>query len=224
MSEPDFDDCLRHAWTSGQNSNNSDPIVNITGKLKHCSLHLSKWKKSLGSSISSKIRDIQSNLKNVQSYTHPTDYHLQLGRQLENELDSLLYKEEEYLKQRSRVNWLRLWDKNTRYFHQFASSRRAKNQIISLLRPDGSMATDTDAFVSTIEKYFDQLFASHNPDKELIDRILSGITNRISESEVESPNCPYTDNEIKRAAFQLANDKAPGSDGFNGTFFQKTGI
>ncbi|KAF4374892.1 hypothetical protein F8388_015898 [Cannabis sativa] len=67
MSESGFDDCLRHAWTSCQNSNDGDPITNITRKLKHCSLHLVKWKKSLGPSISSQIRDIQSSLKNVQN-------------------------------------------------------------------------------------------------------------------------------------------------------------
>uniref|UniRef100_A0A803QR81 Reverse transcriptase domain-containing protein n=1 Tax=Cannabis sativa TaxID=3483 RepID=A0A803QR81_CANSA len=197
MDELDFEDCLLQAWSFNHHSNTTDPIANLAGKLKQCLMHLTKWKKSLGPSISSKIREIQYNLKQVQNCAYPTDSQLQRGRQLELELDNLLYKEEEYWKQRSRVQWLRLGDKNTRYFHHFASSRRAKNKITSLLCPDGSLVTDTEALVRTIEHYFEQLFTSQNPDVS------------------------YTDSKIKRATFQLSSDKAPGSDGYSGSFFQK---
>uniref|UniRef100_A0A803P400 Reverse transcriptase domain-containing protein n=1 Tax=Cannabis sativa TaxID=3483 RepID=A0A803P400_CANSA len=198
-----------------------DPILNIKKRLDQCSTHLRQWKTTLGPPLKSKIRDTQLRLKSVQNCPHPTEAQLLLARKLENELDQLLYKEEEYWKQRSRVNWLKLGDKNTKYFHQFASSRRATNKIHSLLHPDGSLAMDNDSFIFIIEQYFSQLFTSQNPSVELIDRILTGITEHISDSETESLNSTYTDEEIQRAVFQLASDKAPGSDGFTGTFFQK---
>ncbi|KAF4396410.1 hypothetical protein G4B88_019210 [Cannabis sativa] len=63
MDELDFEDCLLQAWSFNHHSNTTDPIANLAGKLKQCLMHLTKWKKSLGPSISSKIREIQYNLK-----------------------------------------------------------------------------------------------------------------------------------------------------------------
>ncbi|KAF4358524.1 hypothetical protein G4B88_028373 [Cannabis sativa] len=63
LAEPNFEDCLTQAWSSNHQSNTNDPIVNLAEKLKHCSKHFSEWKKSLGPSISSKIREIQHTLK-----------------------------------------------------------------------------------------------------------------------------------------------------------------
>jgi hypothetical protein len=48
---------------------------------------------------------------------------------LANLVEILLEQEEIHWLQRSRVNWLSQGDKNTRFFHQFASARRKKNMI-----------------------------------------------------------------------------------------------
>ncbi|KAF4384445.1 hypothetical protein G4B88_028519 [Cannabis sativa] len=65
--ENGFDECLRKAWTSSSHMNNCDPIINITKRLEQCSSHLRQWKKTLGPSLKSKIRDTQSHLKTVQT-------------------------------------------------------------------------------------------------------------------------------------------------------------
>lgn len=48
----------------------------------------------------------------------------------EKEFDKVLGWEEEYWRQRSRVEWLKYSDKNTKYFHSKASSRRNESEII----------------------------------------------------------------------------------------------
>ncbi|KAF4388186.1 hypothetical protein G4B88_021882 [Cannabis sativa] len=63
LAEPDFEDCLTQAWSSNHQSNTNNTIVNLAEKLKHCSKHFTEWKKSLGPSISSKIKEIQHTLK-----------------------------------------------------------------------------------------------------------------------------------------------------------------
>uniref|UniRef100_A0A803QPN5 Reverse transcriptase domain-containing protein n=1 Tax=Cannabis sativa TaxID=3483 RepID=A0A803QPN5_CANSA len=150
----------------------------------------------------------------------PTNAQLNSSRYLESELNRLLHKEEEYWQQRSRITWLRLGDKNTRYFHLIASMRLQTNKIHSLQCSDGSTANDTPSILSTIEHYFTQLFQSQLPEDDIIDSILSGINERLTEDEVELLQATFSANEIMTAAFQLANDKAPGLDGFNGSFFQ----
>jgi hypothetical protein len=58
-----------------------------------------------------------------------TDENDAKAKELANLVEILLEQEEIHWLQRSRVNWLSQGDKNTRFFHQFASARRKKNMI-----------------------------------------------------------------------------------------------
>ncbi|XP_060961067.1 uncharacterized protein LOC133031554 [Cannabis sativa] len=118
-----------------------------------------------------------------------------LGR-LQSLLDALLYKEEIYWKQRARVRWLNAGDRNTKFFHKHATSRRKTNHIKYLKIDTGS---DIEAAAS------------------IFDCLGSGP----SDQSVESLSQPFVADEVKRAVFQLSGDKAVGLDGLNAFFYQK---
>jgi hypothetical protein len=54
-----------------------------------------------------------------------------------DKMNELLYKEEMLWLQRSRIEWLREGDRNTRFFHNKAVWRAKKNRIKSLKDEDG---------------------------------------------------------------------------------------
>uniref|UniRef100_A0A803Q328 Reverse transcriptase domain-containing protein n=1 Tax=Cannabis sativa TaxID=3483 RepID=A0A803Q328_CANSA len=221
MSEPGFEDCLREAWTQTTSNTHSNPLIDLNERLTNCSSRLKHWKKSLGPPLTTQIRIVQSQLKLINSLPNPTNEQLEQSQKLEEELSGLLQKEEVYCQQRSRVTWLKLGDKNTRYFDRMASQRRTTNKILSLQRLDGSWANDTPSILATIEQYFTTLFQSQTPDNEVIEYVLSGISESLTPAEIDLLQATFTASEVKTATFQLAHDKAPGLDGYSGSFFQK---
>ncbi|KAK3218735.1 hypothetical protein Dsin_012705 [Dipteronia sinensis] len=51
---------------------------------------------------------------------------------IESQLDDMLETEERYWRQRSRIEWLKYGDRDTRFFHMKATVRRARNKITGL--------------------------------------------------------------------------------------------
>ena len=59
-------------------------------------------------------------------------------------LDELLYREEMMWLQRTRINWLKEGDRNTRYFQMVANQRRRKTTIHTMDGPEGTVHTTTE--------------------------------------------------------------------------------
>jgi hypothetical protein len=73
-------------------------------------------------------------------------------------MDELLYREEIFWMQRSRVAWLREGDHNTKFFHRRASWRRRKNNIRKLKRVDGSWTSDSSEMENMATDFFQNLY------------------------------------------------------------------
>lgn len=64
--------------------------------------------------------------------------------QLKNELASLIVKEEQMWQQRSKSHWMKLGDKNSKYFHTKPSQRFRRNWILELENSMGVMCMGDD--------------------------------------------------------------------------------
>jgi hypothetical protein len=75
-------------------------------------------------------------------------------------IEMLLEQEEIRWLQRSRANWLQHGDRNTSFFHNFASARRKKNFIKRLKNDDGIWIEGTETLKPLVFNYFSNLFTA----------------------------------------------------------------
>ena len=84
----------------------------------------------------------------------------------------MLVDEEIYWKQRSRANWLREGDKNTKYFHAKASARKRKNKVWGIENDQGIWLKERDEIDEEICSHFQELFTTSSPTPSQIQATL----------------------------------------------------
>uniref|UniRef100_A0A803PYN6 Reverse transcriptase domain-containing protein n=1 Tax=Cannabis sativa TaxID=3483 RepID=A0A803PYN6_CANSA len=136
-------------------------------------------------------------------------------------LDSLLYKEEIYWRQRASTKWLKAGDRNTKFFHKHASFRKKVNTIKFLKTEDGSVVNTQEGIVNLITDYFQNLFSTQGSDVHAASAIFSYLNFGLEDSDVSFLHQDFTPEEVRRAVFQISGDKAVGLDGFNAHFYEK---
>lgn len=123
---------------------------------------------SIASTISWKEREIQ-----VLS-SHSSRAKGEEIRKAERELENLLEEEEKYWRIRSREDWLKWGDQNTKWFHSKANFRKKKrNKMEGITNKEGVWVRESKKVGETVASYFKELFSTSNPNQEAINEILS---------------------------------------------------
>lgn len=65
-----------------------------------------------------------------------------------------------YWRQRAKVHWLRDGDRNTRFFHHFASERRKRSRLSRLVVEGGRVVEREEEILEQVSDYYKMLFTS----------------------------------------------------------------
>lgn len=121
--------------------------------------------------------------------------------------------------QRARADWLKHGDRNTNFFHQYASSRKKKNIIKGLVDDSGTRHEDSNIMLSMVKNYFTQLFQSevHEINEAALDPVKLRVTLEMNQNLM----APFSYEEVKHALFSIGDLKAPGPDGLHSIFYKR---
>lgn len=147
-------------WTVSQSD-----YPKLESCLQQCRVGLQKWGKGTFANLRHNILKFQSQLQDL--YKQPPPWDFRLIKNIEDQLDQALENEEIYWKQRSRENWLKQGDKNTKWFHKHASMRKKRNEILGISNSSGAWISDRHQMEQTFENYFTTIFASANPSSDV---------------------------------------------------------
>ena len=138
---------------------------------------------------------------------------------LRKEINDLLDCEEIMWQQRSKVQWMGLGDRNTKYFHTKASGRKKKNTI-SKLMDDRRIWRESALEVAEVAvSYFEKLYMTSHPDKIL--EVVETIDPKVSDEMNQCLIKQFTRDEIEAALKQMHPTKSLSPDDMSTIFYKK---
>ncbi|GKA95548.1 putative reverse transcriptase domain, reverse transcriptase zinc-binding domain protein [Tanacetum coccineum] len=122
------------------------------------------------------------------------------------------------LKQKAKIDWLKLGDSNTAYFHKVVKSYASRNRIDSVTSASGTCANGDQVSMAFIDHYMDFLSQQRdthpfNPNDLFCNKLSDNVDNHMIHT--------VSSQEIRDAIFFMGNDKSPGPDGYTTAFFKE---
>ncbi|GMI91034.1 hypothetical protein HRI_002772700 [Hibiscus trionum] len=187
-------------------------------KLKQVGTSLENWFRKLKMTRKVTVKDLRKRLDQLCDQP-PTDDNLVEISETRLSLNFEMDKEELYWEQRARANWLRNGDKNTSFFHRYASYRKKKNRVEHLLDDMGNSIDSTDELLNLATNYFSELFHSNGVDDPV--EILDGVQTCITDQMNDALDRVFTSEEVLIAVKEMGPLKASGEDGLGAVFYQR---
>nr|CAD1835673.1 unnamed protein product [Ananas comosus var. bracteatus] len=215
---PTLPGVVANAWNSAPTG--VDPASSFSSKLDKVRKDLQLWSRDLSSSLKRQSTSCLQWLLWLDSAEERRVLSASeccLRPKLKIRYEELCLIEESKWKQRSRIQWLREGDANTKFFHLRASCRRSANSISHL--SDGTNALSShDAIANHLFSYYLNLIGSAHQSSSTINFFLIYDDATVDLSSLHSP---FSEDEVRSAIFACAPDKAPGPDGFPLLFYHR---
>ncbi|KAK9111902.1 hypothetical protein Scep_019421 [Stephania cephalantha] len=160
LQHHDFKRMIRNSWVT--HNGDGGPIFRFMGKLMKVKEEIKKWNVEVFGQLGKKKMDIIRELKNLdemEANNNWSDYHKQMRKDKNSELNHTLMLENKTTRQKMKVQWLKEGDENSKFFHRTLSARRNKAMIKKLKMEDNSFTKDEDTIVNNIVGYFYDLYA-----------------------------------------------------------------
>ena len=141
-------------------------------------------------------------------------------RDVESALSSLISREAEGAKIRSRAKWIEEGEKPTRFFFRLEQKRAEKNSFDSVLDADGNEKTSQSDIEGVFVDFYRDLFSKDNSiDMQIQTDLIDGLEFSLTDTERASCEGLFTKDELFSALKGLQTGKSPGSDGLPTEFY-----
>uniref|UniRef100_A0A0V0IB11 Putative ovule protein n=1 Tax=Solanum chacoense TaxID=4108 RepID=A0A0V0IB11_SOLCH len=133
------------------------------------------------------------------------------------EFEEVVKNEEIAWRQRSRIQWLKNGDKNTKYFHRMATTHKRCNTI-DKIEEGGTYITDPEVIKIKIQDYYQNLYKETETWRPNLN--LQDFTSINLEEQIWLHR-QFEKEEVLKGINLCASDKASGPDGFPMSFFKE---
>ncbi|KAL4355323.1 hypothetical protein GQ457_06G003800 [Hibiscus cannabinus] len=185
-------------------------------KLRRTKYSLIKWSKLKSQVDNHKKLELLNKIKSLQG-KQMSKHELSEFNICKKELDKMWESEERYWHQRARINWLQFGDKNTKFFHATTLQHRRMNSICRIKKENGEWIVEPKEMAIYFQHHFQEIYAKDmSINFHLLEDLIPSV---ITEDMNEFFSKVVSEEEIKNVVFSMGSSKAPGPDGFPGSFY-----
>ncbi|XP_042481037.1 uncharacterized protein LOC122061688 [Macadamia integrifolia] len=219
MDHPEFLDLINVTWSINVSGS---PTYILAQKLKALKHAIRSWLLEAFSNLNHEVAIAKSGLDDIQRCLEEEAHSEQLVN-LEADAKTKYWNaidnHEKLWVQKSRIRWLKDGDRCSRFFHVMAKVKRARNSIRSIITENGSEVSDLDQLGSYLSDFYENFHKK--VDLEYHPHIFNCIPNILQDHDWLMLDAIPSDDEIKKAVWDLDPDSSPGLDGFSGSFFRR---
>ncbi|KAL9663861.1 hypothetical protein QQ045_019254 [Rhodiola kirilowii] len=154
IREENFGEVVTAAWKDSGSRGTT-----FADRIKDCGMTLAKWNKEKFGKVGRRLKDLKMELELVRSLDRNIETMAKEAKLVE-EIDEWRLREEILWRQRSRIDWLKEGDRNTKFFHTKASQRKKSNKITKLQNREGGRITEEAQLGALVREYFTDIFTS----------------------------------------------------------------
>ena len=136
-------------------------------------------------------------------------------------LHNALLDEEKFLKQKSRVRWLKQGDNNNKFFFNCCKGRWNSYKLLRITDDEGVIHSGHSNIANVAVDYFKRLLGTNSAVDDFSEWPETLGINTLSEEEKNALVTPFTESDIFSTFKAMAKGKSPGPDGYPPEFFVK---
>ncbi|XP_042521331.1 uncharacterized protein LOC122094799 [Macadamia integrifolia] len=218
LDHPEFVDMTREAWNMNLISSATFILYQKLKRLKHV---IKSWSRRAFPNLNQEVDSARTELETVQSRIEEEGYSKHLF-DLEADAKTRLWKaidnHEKLWAQKSRIRWLKEGDRCSRFFHVMTRIKRSRNSIRSIITESGAEISDQGQLGSYLADFYGEFHKRIELDTQ--PQIFNCIPNILHDPDRLMLDSILSDDEIKRAVWDLDPDSSPGPDGYSRAFFR----
>ncbi|KAL0421051.1 UNVERIFIED_CONTAM: Retrovirus-related Pol polyprotein from type-2 retrotransposable element R2DM [Sesamum latifolium] len=127
--------------------------------------------------------------------------------------------ERQFYYQKAKVHFLKMGDRNTKFFHDIVKRNVARSSILAITKSDSTVVTSAADIGHEFVAYYTSLLGTEVQTLQVDNDVFEWGPKLSSEHALELCRA-VTLLEVKEAIFHISDNKAPGPDGFSACFFK----
>ncbi|XP_019264569.1 PREDICTED: uncharacterized protein LOC109242177 [Nicotiana attenuata] len=189
-------------------------------KLKALCTGLSQWSRQEYGDIFQEAKEYEEKVKAAEMVWAQTNEEADRANLHDLKAQYIRYMklEENFLKQKTQLQWFKEGDANSKYFHSLIRGRRRKLYIHKIKDEDGQWIQGDEAIGNAACTFYRDLFT--DTGASIREDLLSCIPSMITQEDNDLLSVYPTLSELKEVVFSMNPTSAAEPDDFNGKFYQ----
>eukprot|EP00253_Pinus_taeda_P004728 PITA_04728 len=209
LTHPDFIINIENWWSEDLQIQGTRMFL-LHKRLKHIKLRLKEWNKTEFGNIFVETKSIEDKMQELNQGLITNGFD-KLGSDQatkhHQDWENLCKQEEIFWRQKSRVQWLKEGEKNTRFFHGSTMANRAHNRISSIKDGEGNLLNSHEDIEAVLVQHFRGIAKEKISDREhFIKDLTRHILRLVSREDNFNLNRLVTEEEVSEDILNVVED------------------